>query len=756
MSTNEAATATVSALDNEPTTVEKLHGLPWSIASNAFNTVFVQYTFFGSIFVLFLSALGLSKAQMGFLLSLMPFFGLIALFVAPAVERYGYKRSYITFFGLRNIATIGLLATPWVVNQYGSTAALRYVAIVIAVFSALRALGVTASFPWVQQYVPPSMQGKYTATNNMVTTTTGFVAVTLGGVVLARMAGLSGFMLLIGVGICFGLLSVSLAMMIPGGAPRPATKDTESKRDLGTAVRDPNMARFLVSSGLITLAIVPLNSFVPLFMREEIGLSDSRVVWLQTGALVGTLLSSYLWGWAADRYGSLPVAQYGLTLRSTLPFFWMLMPRHSPISLYIALSIAFMQGLADMGWGIGSARLLYVNIVPGAKRRDYMAVYYAWIGVVAGISQLSSGRILEVTQGLSGQFGFLTIDPYFPLFVVGIIMPILSIFLLRTIRVDQKIGMSRFAGIFLRGNPFLAMTSMMRFYVSRDEDSAVRITEQLGQSKSPLTVEELLSALDDPRFNVRFEAVISIARSAPEPRLIARLEEILHGKELALSAVAAWALGRLHDPDATEALKSSLDSEYRSIRAASARALGSLGDESIAPELLDRIYTETDKGLLMAYASPLGKFQVAEAAPRIIELLDEIHNPGARMELALTLARIVGDEGHFIQLFRAVENDADTALSQAVATFQKQLTASGATDEQELARECANCLARGELAQGAVGLSQLIRALPKEHCTSTCVLILDACANHLSSGEDVRPEYIILALHTLQIAWHNT
>ncbi|MCC6458768.1 MAG: hypothetical protein IT328_27730, partial [Caldilineaceae bacterium] len=68
-----------------PTNVEKLRGLPWSIASNAANTVFVQYTFFGSIFVLFLSALGLSKSQMGFLLSLLPFFGLIALFVAPAV-----------------------------------------------------------------------------------------------------------------------------------------------------------------------------------------------------------------------------------------------------------------------------------------------------------------------------------------------------------------------------------------------------------------------------------------------------------------------------------------------------------------------------------------------------------------------------------------------------------------------------------------------------------------------------------------------
>jgi hypothetical protein len=82
---------------SEPTTVEKLRGLRWSIASNAANTVFVQFTFFGSIFVLFLNALGLSKTQMGFVLSLVPFFGLIALFVAPATARWGYKRTYLIF-----------------------------------------------------------------------------------------------------------------------------------------------------------------------------------------------------------------------------------------------------------------------------------------------------------------------------------------------------------------------------------------------------------------------------------------------------------------------------------------------------------------------------------------------------------------------------------------------------------------------------------------------------------------------------------
>ncbi len=49
----------------EPTTVDKLRGLPWSIAGDTANTVFAQWIFFGSVFILFLDKLGLNKTQIG-------------------------------------------------------------------------------------------------------------------------------------------------------------------------------------------------------------------------------------------------------------------------------------------------------------------------------------------------------------------------------------------------------------------------------------------------------------------------------------------------------------------------------------------------------------------------------------------------------------------------------------------------------------------------------------------------------------------
>ena len=48
--------------DAEPTTAAKLRSLPWDIGFSAANSVFVQFTYYGSAFVLFQSELGLSKA----------------------------------------------------------------------------------------------------------------------------------------------------------------------------------------------------------------------------------------------------------------------------------------------------------------------------------------------------------------------------------------------------------------------------------------------------------------------------------------------------------------------------------------------------------------------------------------------------------------------------------------------------------------------------------------------------------------------
>jgi MFS transporter, NNP family, nitrate/nitrite transporter len=734
-------------MQSEPTTVEKLRGLPWSVATNALNQVYSQFTFFGSVFVLFLNTLGLTKTEIGFVLALVPISAILAPVVAPYTARYGYKHVFLIFYFARKVVTGLLLFTPWIYATYGTRAGFWYIAVVVGVFAVVRTIEETAYYPWVQEFVPNSVRGKYSAMSNIFTALTGFVAVWAAGQLLGYFKGSSGFLLLFAVGTIFGLLSVWASTFIPGGA----VQDGEGKRNLTNALKDRDFRRYLIGLGLVTVGTVPLASFMPLFMEELGGLSSAAVVQLQMGSLLGMLLSSYLWGWAADRFGSKPVLQFGLGILVLLPILWWFVPRMSPFTLPLALLASFLQGMASLGWGIGAGRLLYVSIVPVQMKLDYMAVYFAWAGILTGVSQFVGGSVLDAARGLSGRYLGVSINPYLPLFVAAILLPLAAVLLYRTVHGDSSVSTTQFAGIFLRGNPVLAMGSMIRFYRAKDEEDAVAITDRMGEIRSRLTVDELLDALADPRFNVRFEAILAIARMPADPRLTEALVQVLQSKSPALSVVAAWAIGRMGAKDAVLPLRTALDSRYRSVQGYSARALATLGDKESAPELLARLAHEADAGLGLAYASALGKLGVNEALPTLLERLAACDDEAMSAELALAVARILGDERGYIQLARAMRSQPGTTYSQTIAHARRHMTRLHRRGEAISAglQPIEEDFAHEELDLAAYALGEWMAHAPAAWYSAAGDEVLREVARQLQTFGYKRPEYLLLGLHTL-------
>lgn len=737
-----------------PTTAEKIRKLPWAYLSSGTNTVFAQFTFFGAAFILFLNTLGISKAGIGLLLSFFPFFGLTALFTARAVAGFGYKRTYLTFWGLRKVVTAGLLLTPWVLSAFGLAAASTYVAVVVAGFAICRALGETGNYPWLQEYVPASVRGKYSATENLVVSLASLAAVGVAGLVLNNTSGLTGYMALIGAGVVFGLASVWAASHLPGGKPAPRAPERGSMlRHLARVFELRGFRLYLFGAGLVTLALGPVGGFLPLFMAEEVGLTSSQVVWLQTGGMLGGLLTSFGWGWAADRYGGRPVMLTSLALIAGLPLLWMVMPRHSPLSFAAALGIALLQGLVGMGWGIGATRTLFVGLVPPERKTDFMAVHYAWMGAVGGLSQLLGGQLLDFTSGVRGQFLVFVLDPYTVLFAGAVVLPALGLLLLRGITQESRVTTTEFASMFLHGNPLQAAGSLIRYNLAHDEAATVSVTEKLGQARSPLSVDELIETLSDPRFNVRFEAVIALARLPADARVIAALGELVAHGDPALAVEAAWALGRLGDPRAIPALRQGLASPYRSVQAHSLRALGTLQDEDLGPNLLERFMAETDHGLRMALASALGKLGVETATGPILDFLHETQGRNARLELGLAVARLLGDEPQYVRLWRQMRTDTGTALSQAVEALRRKLArhhnGHQHAEQAQPLEAVAEAFARDELDRGAKLLGAFMAAWTWEAEPAQQQLVRCECATRLAECGAERMEYALVGVVVL-------
>lgn len=99
----------------------------------------------------------------------------------------------------------------------------------------------------------------------------------------------------------------------------------------------------------------------------------------------------------------------------------------------------------------------------------------------------------------------------------------------------------------------------------------------------------------------------------------------------------------------------------------------------------------------MAYASALGNLQ-AHFAVATISTFSQTTNDKARMEIALALARMVGNEHHFIQLLRASRHDLGTGVAQRLTAVKKKLdkAAKGEGKEFPMLDGCITDFARNQ------------------------------------------------------------
>jgi HEAT repeat protein len=178
----------------------------------------------------------------------------------------------------------------------------------------------------------------------------------------------------------------------------------------------------------------------------------------------------------------------------------------------------------------------------------------------------------------------------------------------------------------------------------------------------------------------------------------------------------------------------------------------------VIPLLLQRLEDETDKGLQMAYASALGKLQAREAAGPLLKLLRDFENEGARLELALSLARLVGHEGRFIQLVRQSRTEVGPAALQIMAALKQKLGREFPDKPNlvKLATQCGDALCRNEFETGAEILKTLIASMPLRRFEETATIILKDCARNLAAFKGDRPEYLLLALYILETGWQSS
>jgi MFS family permease len=415
----------------------KLRALPWSYASTALNTFFYMWTFGGSIFPLFLSELGLPKDRIGLLMSFFPFTGLVALFISPTVTRWGRKRIFLIGFGVRKFVMASILFLPWLLNYAGRNAAFVFLTAIIFSVALLRATAETGYYPWMQEFVPNQVRGRYWAISSIVQMLCSTIALAIASRLILKSEGLNPYLMLIGIGAGIGLIGVLLMGLVPGGEPvREVETSSGQFTNLWHIRQDSNFMFYLGGIGLATLGAVALSGFLSLYLKEKIGLPPGMVVSMDIVWLVGGLLSSLICGVAADRVGSKPVLIPLQFLSAFIPLGWLLVPRHSPDIGLLCGVLYFGYGAFANGSAIGAARLLFNSVIPVEKNTSYTSIHYAWMGLIGGLTPLLAGKLLSTLSAWQISVGSLIIDAYSILFLLSLVGFIGSTLLYRQVRPD--------------------------------------------------------------------------------------------------------------------------------------------------------------------------------------------------------------------------------------------------------------------------------------------------------------------------------
>ena len=398
------------AATGAPTEAERIRRLPWVVASGGLNAFFAMLTFGSSVFVLYLSELGLAKAGIGFMVALFPFCGIVAPLLSSWVARFGLKRTFLVFFGARKFVIVLLVLAPWVGARFGASVLFAYAAAVILTFALCRAIGETGYYPWNQEFVPDRIRGKFSGISSVVTTLMGVLAMALASWVIRGGGGPARFAPLILVASVAGVISVALMVPVPGGAPiPPRANGATHRREMLGALRDRTFTSFMIG---VTFAIFGLSTyaFLPLFIKEQAGLPAERIVLLDAAAMAGGLVSSYFWGWAADRYGGKPVTLVGTGVQGLVPVLWLFVPGVGPQGFAVGVGLAVVTGVASMANTIGSFRWFLNHVVPPEKSTAYTSVWYAWSGIAGGLAPLLGGQLLDACRTADLDVGGLIVN----------------------------------------------------------------------------------------------------------------------------------------------------------------------------------------------------------------------------------------------------------------------------------------------------------------------------------------------------------
>ena len=349
----------------------------------------------GPAMILFARHIHMPSSWVGFLIAFMPLSMLLILVMIRLVTRVGPKRLMFAAWLLRNLTMCSVFLMPWAMRRWGPHAAWYVLIGATLGFCIIRAVGAGGWFPWLHELLPEKQRGTYFSTEAALIQSVMVGVMVLQAIVLARAASVDRFLIVYGIGIGAGLLSLARMARIPGGRGVPhAITLRESFAFYRQALADRPFRYYVLTAALCFSCVSWFAASIVLYMRDILGMPSGTIMLFMAAGSTGIFFTIRFWGRFADHSGSGQTMFLTLAGHSVAAFVMLaLIPGApwTPYALILALVPAFVLNAAFCT----AAHRAMLNYVKASARVGYTNLYMSGISLAQGVTPILVGFIVE-------------------------------------------------------------------------------------------------------------------------------------------------------------------------------------------------------------------------------------------------------------------------------------------------------------------------------------------------------------------------
>ena len=345
--------------------------------------------------ILLARKIDMPESLVGLMLSFMPFTSLLLLFTLPLVVRLGPKRVMMWAWFLRNIIPCFVFLLPVALATGNKQLAWAVLALAILGFCIMRAIGAGGWLPWLHEIVPVSMRSVYFSTETSITQLINVAVLFVQARLLAVAdPGISRFMLIFGIGISMGFISLFWMRRIPGGEGAAEVDAHSGLRADVRAGADPKFRTFLLISTFALSGMVWFGASYIMYLRDFMGVRDSMNMTLTAAGSLGILFTVGAWARFSEASGSGLAMAKALFGHAAAPLLMLIAGFNIPgahLFMMLAVVLACVFGAA---FHVAVNRAM-LNQVPDHDRVGYTALWTVFTALALGITPVVAGFFIE-------------------------------------------------------------------------------------------------------------------------------------------------------------------------------------------------------------------------------------------------------------------------------------------------------------------------------------------------------------------------